>query len=45
MLKRKAKAVVVKEITEHEHAEHITAKQRQMVWHKDVGGCGLSRFP
>jgi hypothetical protein len=39
ILKKQAKAVVVKEDAEDEDVQYITAKQKQMVWHKDVGGC------
>ena len=40
VLKGKAKAVVVKEEAEDGDVEYITSKQDQMVWHKNVGGCG-----
>lgn len=39
VLRGQAKAVVVKERAEDEDVEYIALKQRDMVWHKDVGGC------
>ena len=39
MLKGQTKAVVVKEGAEDQDVAYISQKQREMVWHKDVGGC------
>jgi hypothetical protein len=39
VLRRQAKAVVVREEAEDEDVQWLTEKQSNMVWHKDVGGC------
>ena len=38
-MRKKAKAIMVKEGAEDEDVEYIAEKQNRMVWHKNVGGC------
>jgi hypothetical protein len=39
IMKKQAKAVMVRSDAEEEDVRYITDKQSNMVWHKDVGGC------
>ena len=40
IVRGQARAIEVKEDAEDADVEYITSKQSEMVWHKDVGGCG-----